>query len=508
MPRDPEKRFRKLTKRPHLRKLAREQIAALFPSGASAEIAFVDNIPDVGASKILPMGNPTDGQNYQDCSHLPLFGPNSPNLHDILQGWTPDCYAIVCFGGMALCDPESVRNQVRRVGNKFYSRFTYNGEDTWVEQDGLLPTGQGLRWIDDIWAPIYEKAYAYWRTRLTTKQNTYASLGWGNPANGPLAALGWSCVGYTPSASAFGLAATAILENRPCFVLTKPAVAAGVPLLGSHAYNLTGVNADSTLTAYNPHGRDGAGLDSNPEDGMVTFTQAQGLANLSYLVIGTRHHPPAPFPLVTPAPAPIPGDANGDGIVSFADFTTVANNFGKSGATWAMGDFNGNGTVDFADYVTLSNNFGKTSTGAVIPATPEERAAMQAFADKHSDPPENTMRAQAAFSVSRMNAKHWDRIDFAWNTSNAAKVTLNGAPVALNGSDSMPMPNHDLTLTLVATGLDGIPVQRIVLVTLTTDAPAPTPLPTPLPTPTPSSPIKLALTLNADGTVGGTWGKA
>ena len=55
----------------------------------------------------------------------------------------------------------------------------------------------------------------------------------------------------------------------------------------------------------------------------------------------------------------IPGDADGNGLVEFADFLILSSNFGRTNATNADGDFDGSGTVDFADFLLLSANFGK-----------------------------------------------------------------------------------------------------------------------------------------------------
>jgi hypothetical protein len=59
-------------------------------------------------------------------------------------------------------------------------------------------------------------------------------------------------------------------------------------------------------------------------------------------------------------PVILGGDANGDRKVSFADYLILEQNFGKTGATWAMGDFNNDAKVSFADYLILEQNFGKT----------------------------------------------------------------------------------------------------------------------------------------------------
>lgn len=56
---------------------------------------------------------------------------------------------------------------------------------------------------------------------------------------------------------------------------------------------------------------------------------------------------------------PTPGDANLDGIVSFADFLILSSNFGKTDAAFADGDFDGNGVIEFIDFLILSNNFGQ-----------------------------------------------------------------------------------------------------------------------------------------------------
>ena len=58
-------------------------------------------------------------------------------------------------------------------------------------------------------------------------------------------------------------------------------------------------------------------------------------------------------------PPRVPGDANGDGRVDFADLLILAQNYGKSaGATFAQGDFNGDGSVGFDDLLILAQNYG------------------------------------------------------------------------------------------------------------------------------------------------------
>jgi hypothetical protein len=58
--------------------------------------------------------------------------------------------------------------------------------------------------------------------------------------------------------------------------------------------------------------------------------------------------------------ARIPGDANHDGKVDFADLVAVAQNYGNApdpSDSWAGGDFNGDNVVDFADMVALAQHY-------------------------------------------------------------------------------------------------------------------------------------------------------
>lgn len=340
--------FNRMTRQPHTERLDTELRARMFRLPNPSEILFVENLPAVGASTpiILPMTNPTDGVGYTDQSALPLIAPTGPSIHDVLQGTIPDCYFDVCLGGMALLRPDTVTNQVMKSGVKVRTRYIAGGVDTWMEQDALLPTNAD-RWGSNTWVAFYEKSYAYWRGKL----NTYASLSFGNPIT-PFGQLGFSSIGYVPSA-AWGVAATALSQNRPVAVLTKTVIAAGVPLIGNHAYVLVSVNPDGSLAFYNPWGFDGAGDGSNPDDGIVTLTQSQANANLSQVVVTTAYTLP-----IFPLPPTAPGDANGDGVCDFSDFTILSNNWDVSTVLGVKaGDFNGDGKVDFADFVILSNNF-------------------------------------------------------------------------------------------------------------------------------------------------------
>ena len=59
--------------------------------------------------------------------------------------------------------------------------------------------------------------------------------------------------------------------------------------------------------------------------------------------------------------AHIPGDANGDGVVSADDYGSVQANFGNTGDPWISGDATGDGMVSADDYGSVQLHFGDTA---------------------------------------------------------------------------------------------------------------------------------------------------
>ena len=56
----------------------------------------------------------------------------------------------------------------------------------------------------------------------------------------------------------------------------------------------------------------------------------------------------------------IPGDADGDGKVDFADLVLVARHYGLTNVNWSQGDFSGDGSVGFDDLLIVARNYGKS----------------------------------------------------------------------------------------------------------------------------------------------------
>jgi hypothetical protein len=59
----------------------------------------------------------------------------------------------------------------------------------------------------------------------------------------------------------------------------------------------------------------------------------------------------------------IPGDANRDGVVDFADLVALAQNYNSEAETptpWSEADFDGDGIIGFSDLVALAQHYGAT----------------------------------------------------------------------------------------------------------------------------------------------------
>lgn len=79
-----------------------------------------------------------------------------------------------------------------------------------------------------------------------------------------------------------------------------------------------------------------------------------------------------------PIPALLPGDANRDGRVDFADLLVLGQHYGQSGATWSTGDFNADGAVGFDDLLLLAQYYGQTAAAVEPAAVPEATALLPA----------------------------------------------------------------------------------------------------------------------------------
>ena len=100
---------------------------------------------------------------------------------------------------------------------------------------------------------------------------------------------------------------------------------------------------------------------------------------------------PANTIVIKPA---IPGDANLDGTVNFADLLILAQNYGQTNAAWDRGDANYDGTVAFSDLLLLAQHYGQSSAAGAVAAagslSPYSRPGYGPAAARHK-----TARTQA-----------------------------------------------------------------------------------------------------------------
>ena len=101
-------------------------------------------------------------------------------------------------------------------------------------------------------------------------------------------------------------------------------------------------------------------------NGLDRLTSPPGVYRLQLIANGSgikdlRGNPLAGDALDTWSNTRLLGDTDLSGHVDFADFVTLANNFGGLNAKWQDGDFDGDGKVGFNDFVLLANNFGSSS---------------------------------------------------------------------------------------------------------------------------------------------------
>jgi hypothetical protein len=99
------------------------------------------------------------------------------------------------------------------------------------------------------------------------------------------------------------------------------------------------------------------------------------------------------------------GDTNDDGTVNFADFVALSNNYGQNNTSWLTGDFNNDHTTNFADFVLLSNHYGQSIAGNAFIATPDELAAMNAFAAANAVPEPASLALLAVGALALLTRK-------------------------------------------------------------------------------------------------------
>lgn len=153
-------------------------------SGGIESTAVPKDLTDYDLQDPLPLAAGTPLANFAD---RPLFAGVGPTQADVLQGaGVEDCHILGPLSAVAAQTPDSIRKLVVDLGDGTYAvrmyRTSYTAAeyvrvdaDLYVDGDGN-PRYAKLGVDGSLWAPIVEKAFAFYRDRL----GTYASIADGN----------------------------------------------------------------------------------------------------------------------------------------------------------------------------------------------------------------------------------------------------------------------------------------------------------------------------------------
>ncbi len=230
------------------------------------------------------------GQTYKTFSNNPLFSSAGPSINDVRQGALGDCYLLAGVGSIALDSPHVLRQNVVdfddgtygvRLGGAFYR---VDNDLPVHSVNSTSPAYAALGAGNSMWVAVVEKAFAHYRTG----GNSYSSIegGWNDEANRAFGSQSAGSNLISSYRSATNMAND--IFNRWStnqsvgigFFGSSKAPAAGDPFVLGHAYSVVSVqrNASGVVTSLvlrNPWGVDGAGNDSNVNDGLITVTPAQ-----------------------------------------------------------------------------------------------------------------------------------------------------------------------------------------------------------------------------------------
>ncbi len=308
-------------------------------AGTATGITIQDAFPDQPAD----LGNPTDHGNAD------AFGPDDVMAQDeVNQGGTADCYFLAVLLALAGFAPNYLRQLIQRdrdaAGNilpgKWRVYFTRSGAWFCVHVSCVTGSNEANAADASFWVQIMETAYAFFRNGT----NTIAGLNYGFTTSVFLD-FGISLAPMVSTVA--GLRAALAAGQLPTLLTLGGSAPPNVILSHAYAPDVQQPNGN-VFTWRNPWGILFPGyLHYNMTDADIP--------RYFYGMIYTGAKPGA-MPTSIPL-SPIPGDANGDGVVDFTDYNAwLAHTGSATTAGAAEGDFNGDGFVDFTDYnIWLAN---------------------------------------------------------------------------------------------------------------------------------------------------------
>ncbi len=240
-----------------------------------------------GVSKAIgaALANPKDsGATFTD--NASLFG-TGPIAGDINQGEVGDCYFLSSLAAFAGENPQVLTHSAVDMGDgTCVVQFMKGNTPTFVRVSEVFAKGpfNGFMFAHpgtdgDIWAPVFEKAFAYFRTGA----NTFASInsGWMGEVYSDFGVNSTNFFPNNYTETAFYNMLNNELSNGKA--VTLGTYSSPPNLVGGHAYTLVSVYQDGNgVTHYvvrNPWGVAGDSVEN--AQGYATLTFAQMVANFA-----------------------------------------------------------------------------------------------------------------------------------------------------------------------------------------------------------------------------------
>jgi len=235
---------------------------------------------------------------YRNFSNVPLFKNDAPVVTDVNQGGVGDCYFMAPLAAIVKRSPNVIRQSVVDLGDGTYAvKMRRDGVAKYIRVDADLPTDPGptlsyAHWRSGtgaLWAPILEKAWAWFRNSTGTyagtangfARETYKTLG---VSYGQYDPYSW----FNDSAQEFGNKLFNMLAGNQSVTLCTGSN--GKYLESLHCYSVERVNKlngqVTTIVLRNPWGTDGKGTDG-VEDGFITMAASKVLASCNLIVHGS-----------------------------------------------------------------------------------------------------------------------------------------------------------------------------------------------------------------------------
>ena len=233
---------------------------------------------------------------YENFASDPLFSSAGPSPADVNQGYVGDCYFLSTLSSVAKLDPSLIRKDVVANGDGTFTVDFLNGKtQNQIRVNADLPVwpggelayaGRGVQ--NSLWVAVVEKAFAVYRTH----SDSYASIGggWMNEVFSDLGLKNETIIAAATATVLSNLIKADVKAGDFVTYATDDSIVGGAPLIADHAYMIDGVTTDAhgnviSIRLRNPWGNGGPAVDGASDDGYVTITPAQALANMSGIVV-------------------------------------------------------------------------------------------------------------------------------------------------------------------------------------------------------------------------------